>query len=777
MRHPIASSIALIVLFATTASSPGQEIGFDKAKEKLRESLRQGTLEQRIAAVEPMAATKDGRGVEEFVAAIRQVEQVVRKVRADINKSGTERRDIWKVVDEQNSKGRGVSAGTANPAVKKEEELQKKLAALTAEQNAAEAFEFALMDGLGRLLTALDPTERAKQVTSLAGAAQKATSTDDKILFAHIFGASVTPESRDALIEMATLGTDAAVRTAAVDELGRLGDTTTVPILTKALTDEMWTVKIAAARALGGLPSVEGTTALAEALAGSEGRAIDELVEALEDISGVTFFDNGQLWKDWASKEGEALKQTFAALDGTDPVAKTSAINSIAAKGTLAGVRRLMVDEGVHPFRDVTRRVKSVPPPPPPPDQKPDAMAEQISDIRRGVIGKTISTRPKLIRDRATTWLFLEPMRRLADADDAYLLSKYIRLAGGVSEPTVRAMLTRFATLAIEPIDDKMSAAAKERAESQKKLKMAALDALGFQDDDDAALPLAKILHDDHASKEERLLAIKSLARLERQIAIQPMIEAIALKGEIGEAALKALKDLTGSAPGNSRDDWNKWWQESGKSLSTLVKKKHEQAGDDKEPGEKKGGTNFYGITTRSKRLVYVLDVSGSMNEVAGLTGQISRIQAAKKELIASIRSLPEDANFNIIFYDDTVSVWKPKMVTATKEVKAEAVKWTEEVKAVGATNIFDALEKAFEMAGRGTKDSRNTVALDTIYLLSDGQPNRGRLIEPSTIISEMSRMNDQKKVRIHTIGIGKDHNAEFMRRLAALTGGSYVAR
>jgi len=43
--------------------------------------------------------------------------------------------------------------------------------------------------------------------------------------------------------------------------------------------------------------------------------------------------------------------------------------------------------------------------------------------------------------------------------------------------------------------------------------------------------------------------------------------------------------------------------------------------------------------------------------------------------------------------------------------------------------------------------------------------------------VSEMQRMNDLKKVKIHCVGVGKDHDAEFMKRLARLTGGTYVAR
>ena len=97
-------------------------------------------------------------------------------------------------------------------------------------------------------------------------------------------------------------------------------------------------------------------------------------------------------------------------------------------------------------------------------------------------------------------------------------------------------------------------------------------------------------------------------------------------------------------------------------------------------------------------------------------------------------------------------------------------------IKAIGATNIFDALEKAFELAGTGHDRQALQPAVDTILFMSDGAPNRGRIVDPSAIIAEIARMNEHKKVCIHTIGVGKDHDAELMKRIARLNGGTYVA-
>ena len=60
---------------------------------------------------------------------------------------------------------------------------------------------------------------------------------------------------------------------------------------------------------------------------------------------------------------------------------------------------------------------------------------------------------------------------------------------------------------------------------------------------------------------------------------------------------------------------------------------------------------------------------------------------------------------------------------------------------------------------------------------MSDGLANRGRILDPRQILKEIEDMNALKKVRIHSIGIGPNHDVKLMKGLADMTGGSYVAR
>ena len=79
----------------------------------------------------------------------------------------------------------------------------------------------------------------------------------------------------------------------------------------------------------------------------------------------------------------------------------------------------------------------------------------------------------------------------------------------------------------------------------------------------------------------------------------------------------------------------------------------------------------------------------------------------------------------------------------------------------VGSTNIFDTLERAF-----ADQD------VDTIYLLTDGDPSAGRIKDVEGIAEEVRRWNRTRQIVIHCIGIGTD--SPLLKRLAAENGGSY---
>ncbi len=123
------------------------------------------------------------------------------------------------------------------------------------------------------------------------------------------------------------------------------------------------------------------------------------------------------------------------------------------------------------------------------------------------------------------------------------------------------------------------------------------------------------------------------------------------------------------------------------------------------------GSTSFYGIRTNSKHIIFVVDISGSMGEQGGKNeAGDERIDVARKELKGAIKSMSatdEDergaATFNVVLFSTGVEVYKPgKMVAATVKNKEKVTEWIEEkVKATAQTNIYDAIEQAFNIISR----------------------------------------------------------------------------
>jgi uncharacterized protein with von Willebrand factor type A (vWA) domain len=98
-------------------------------------------------------------------------------------------------------------------------------------------------------------------------------------------------------------------------------------------------------------------------------------------------------------------------------------------------------------------------------------------------------------------------------------------------------------------------------------------------------------------------------------------------------------------------------------------------------------------------------------------------------------------------------------MVAATKTEVERAIRFVRKARPGGNTNLEAGLRMA--IADPKVKD---------IVLLSDGLPNRGFVRLPGWVVSLLG----DRKVRIHTIG--NKASADFMKKVAELTGGQHAA-
>ncbi|MCE9637742.1 MAG: HEAT repeat domain-containing protein [Planctomycetes bacterium] len=215
------------------------------------------------------------------------------------------------------------------------------------------------------------------------------------------------------------------------------------------------------------------------------------------------------------------------------------------------------------------------------------------------------------------------------------------------------------------------------------------------------------------------------------------------------------------------------------------------------EGGDKAKGvtSSFYGITTSSKRILFVVDISFSMADPSGAkpaattgvakdaypapTGA-AKIDIAKWQLHRAVASLPKDVAFDFVVFSESYKLWQEQMVEASDKTKAKAHDFIDSIKPNGTTNICDSVDKAFELAAPAQvsgkpKTGAPDLRADTVYLMTDGNPNRGRTSDAASLIDSVVTRNRTARLVFHTIGIGEAAGSELLQTVSKRTGGQYV--
>ncbi len=256
-----------------------------------------------------------------------------------------------------------------------------------------------------------------------------------------------------------------------------------------------------------------------------------------------------------------------------------------------------------------------------------------------------------------------------------------------------------------------------------------------------------------------RSLGYMVASRVRDKESIPLLIQAI--KKESGRTEFEcgqALKSLTRYYC-RTAEDWERWWekQKDGFVLPPPAPAEPDTA------NKGKGSTvaEFYGIPVRSHRVVYVLDVSGSMSAQFG-TGS-TRIKVARESLKTALKKADKSSLVNVIFFDNKVRSYAKKSVPIRRKGELnKLLAYVDKARPLGGTNIHGALLAAF-------KDPR----VDTIFLLSDGDPSTGEITDIQDLATAILRLNRARRVKIHCVAVGLE--SPLLRRLAGSTGGQYV--
>lgn len=151
-----------------------------------------------------------------------------------------------------------------------------------------------------------------------------------------------------------------------------------------------------------------------------------------------------------------------------------------------------------------------------------------------------------------------------------------------------------------------------------------------------------------------------------------------------------------------------------------------------------------------AKDIVIVADTSGSM---AG-----DWLEQSKKSLKYMVNSLNAGDRFNIVQFNTDADAFESNLLEATKENKAKAIAYINELEAHGGTNMADAVSLGASMFQSGSKRP------SYMLMMTDGEPTVGK-----TGHKEIAGLLSGKPdVRVFSLGIGYDINTQLLDKIAS---------
>ncbi len=376
-------------------------------------------------------------------------------------------------------------------------------------------------------------------------------------------------------------------------------------------------------------------------------------------------------------------------------------------------------------------------------------------------------------------------------AGTSYAVEKY---AGGVLaaavDPKVRAKILEDATFQRNP---------------KFKARIILLAVVKRWADDPKALAvLHNALRDP--SKPVLLVALQLLGEIKKTESVEPLIDELEAREKrphdrVYHDIVKTLRFIT-AVDLEHPADWKNYWTARKAGGAPPPKMKESLTRVYKRP-------KFFSIDVDTDRVIFVIDVSGSMTErdpemeaavtkaqkpgeeedTSGATVVVKkaapkaaekakqksappasreRIFRVKEELVRVLNSLQPPTRFGILSFSHELRWWGggKTMKDATPANRMDAVSWVRSLAANGATRTDKALEEVLSLP-----------EVDTIYLLTDGAPKdeRDKRLEIEPILAFVKEAGRFLRCRIHTISFAQIRDKRmvtFVKQLAAQNDG-----
>ncbi|MAB81387.1 MAG: hypothetical protein CMJ89_18770 [Planctomycetes bacterium] len=265
-----------------------------------------------------------------------------------------------------------------------------------------------------------------------------------------------------------------------------------------------------------------------------------------------------------------------------------------------------------------------------------------------------------------------------------------------------------------------------------------------------------------------RIAALRSVEALRTPRAVETLVHRLGQEtGRMRVDVVLSLQSLTGMRFGPNEDRWIAWWNDHEDGYALPAVNTDEGTADSRAIEEASIAT-FYGLPVFSDRVTIVLDTSGSMSKKTyGLDDyskgtRVSRLSVARTQLKDLLERIPDGHRINVVLFDDEVNAWMKSVQRITPSSRRELVAFVDREMPDGGTNLYDAIELAMQ-----------DELCDTIYVLSDGQPTAGKIVQVDGIRRRILQLNRRANIQFFGVSIGLI--SDLLRDLALRTQGRYI--
>jgi hypothetical protein len=226
----------------------------------------------------------------------------------------------------------------------------------------------------------------------------------------------------------------------------------------------------------------------------------------------------------------------------------------------------------------------------------------------------------------------------------------------------------------------------------------------------------------------------------------------------IRDLAHDSLRALSGLDLPPERADWLDWWSRTGGRGG---------GGAPARDPARASRTTWHGLPFRSDALLFVVDLSGSMEQPAGAVDARPRIEVATQELRRTLESLPDHARADVLAFLREPARALGRLQPLGGGVRARLGKW-------------------FERRPRGDRGDPGAALVaaildgeaDTILFLGDGAASAGDCLFHERIRERVRQALRLRPAVLHAVAFGsRPRDRAFLEDLATLSGGRFLER